>query len=70
MIKEFLKDGGIVMTNTTNKNIVYLDYKTSALAAPNSNSSVVTTATSNVIKNRTFIITPNIYPCTPKDYRS
>lgn len=62
MIKEYLKDGGITMSNTSDRNILYLDYKTSANTAPNFNTSSMATSTSNIIKNRTFIVESNLYP--------
>lgn len=55
MIKESMKDGNI-MTNATNKDIIYLNHRTSILAKPNNENSSIPNSLSNILKNRTTIL--------------
>lgn len=50
-----MRDGS-TMTNLTNKDIIYLNYRTSALAKPNNESSSVPNSLMNILKNRVIIL--------------
>lgn len=55
MIKENMKDGNI-MNNQSGENIVYLNHRTSNLAAPNTFSSSAPNSLINILRDRTIYL--------------
>lgn len=63
MTSEHLKDGDI-MNNITNKDIIYLNHRTSALGKKENNSSAKSDSIINVFKNKTMVsVCNNLNKC-------
>lgn len=55
MIRGYLKDGGITMSNSSGKDIVYLKHNTSRLPTSIMDGSVIQQGVMNIIKGKTVI---------------
>ena len=59
MIKEHLK-GGSIMTNVSNKDIIYLNYSNSAMADQYNENSSMSDSLANVLKSGTTVIVDDL----------